>query len=62
MYSPRLYKSRDSCVLKPTVQTFGTVYKLTHTLLVQTHTHDVSAPWGMNSWKSTTGMSGGDFQ
>ena len=27
----------------PTVQAFGSVW-LTHTLLVQTHTHDVSAP------------------
>ena len=45
MYSPRLYKYRDLCVLYiPTVHTFGTV-NFTHTLLVQTHTHDVSAPW-----------------
>ena len=45
MYSPRLYKYRDSYVLyKPTVHTFGSV-NLTHTLLVQTHRHDVSAPW-----------------
>ena len=44
MYSPRLYKYRDSYVLyKPTVHTFGSV-NLTHTLLVQTHTHDISAP------------------
>ena len=45
MYSPRLYKYRDSYVpYVPTVHTFGSVF-LTHTLLVQTHTHDVSAPW-----------------
>ena len=45
MYSPRLYKYRDSVVLYiPTVHTFGSVL-LTHTLLVQTHIHDVSAPW-----------------
>ena len=45
MYSPRLYKYRDSYVLyKPTVDAFGSV-NLTHTLLVQTHTHDISAPW-----------------
>ena len=44
MYSPRLYKSRDSYVLyKPTIHTFGTV-NLTHTLLVQTPPHDVSTP------------------
>ena len=44
MYSPRLYKYRDSYVLYiPTVHTFGSVF-LTHTLLVQTHTHNVSAP------------------
>ena len=43
MYSPRLYKYRDSYVIyKPTVHTFGSVL-LTHTLLVQTHIHDVSA-------------------
>ena len=41
MYSPRLYKYRDSNVLyKPTVHTFGSV-NFTHTLLVQTHT----PPW-----------------
>ena len=47
MYSPRLYKYRDSYVLYiplPTVHAFGSVL-LTHTLLVQTHIHDVSAPW-----------------
>ena len=45
MYSPRLYKYRDYYVLYiPTVQAFGSVF-LTHTLLVQTHIHDVSAPW-----------------
>ena len=40
------HKCRDSYVLYiPTVlHTFGLVL-LTHTLLVQTHTHDVSAPW-----------------
>ena len=45
MYSPRLYKYRDSYVLyKPTVHAFGSVF-ITHSLLVQTHTRDVSAPW-----------------
>ena len=45
MYSPRLYKYRDSYVLYiPTVHAFGSV-SLTHTLLVKTHIHDVSAPW-----------------
>ena len=45
MYSPRLYKYQDSYVLyKPTVHTFGLVF-FTHTLLVQTHTHDISASW-----------------
>ena len=45
MYSPRLYKYRDSYVLYiPTVHAFGSVL-FTHTILVQTHTHDVSAPW-----------------
>ena len=44
MYSPRLYKYLDSYVLYTyTVHAFGSVV-LTHTLLVQTHTHDVSAP------------------
>ena len=44
MYSPRPYKYQDSYVLYiPTVHSFGSV-NLTHTLLVQTHTHDVSAP------------------
>ena len=44
MYSPRLYKNRDSYALyMPTVHAFGSV-KFTHTLLVQTHTLDVSAP------------------
>ena len=38
MYSPRLYKFRDSHVLyKPTVQTFGTVNW--HTLFWYRHTH-----------------------
>ena len=50
MHSPRLYKYRDSFVLykhKDTVHTFDTVTgNLTHTLLVQTHKHGVSAPWG----------------
>ena len=44
MYSSRLYKYRDSYVLFiPTVHAFGSL-KLTHTLLVQTHTHDVPPP------------------
>ena len=44
MYSYRLFKYRDSYVMYiPTVHTFGTV-NFTHTLLVQTHPHDVSAP------------------
>jgi len=44
MYPPRLYKYQDSSVLyTPTVQLFGYLL-LTHTLLAQTHTHDVSAP------------------
>ena len=44
MYSPRLYKYRDSYVLYiATVHTFGSV-NFTHTLLLQTHIHDVSAP------------------
>ena len=38
------HKCRDSYVLNiPTVHAFGLVL-LTHTLLAQTHTHDVSAP------------------
>ena len=42
MYSPRLYKYRDSYELYiHTVHTFGSV-NFTHTLLVQTHPHDVS--------------------
>ena len=46
MYSPRLYKYKDSYVRYiPAVHAFGSVF-LTHTLLVQTHTHDVSAPHG----------------
>ena len=45
IYSPRLYKYRDSYVLyKSTVHTFSTV-NFTHTLLVETHTHDIYAPW-----------------
>ena len=45
MYSPRLYKYRNSYALYiPTVHAFGSVL-LTHTLLVQTHLHDVSASW-----------------
>ena len=45
MYSPRLYKERDSYVLYiPTVHAFGSL-SLTNTLLVQTHKHNVSAPW-----------------
>ena len=44
MYSPRLYKYRDSYVLYiPTVHAFGSVF-LTHTLLVQTHTWRF-CPW-----------------
>ena len=44
MYSPRLYKYRDSYALYiPTIHAFGSLL-LTHTLLVQTHIHDVSAP------------------
>ena len=47
MYSPRLYKYRDSSVLyKPTVHLFGSLSQ-THTLLVQTHTNDIFASWGM---------------
>ena len=51
MYSLKLYKYRDSYVLyTPTVQLFGSLLH-THTLLVQTHTHDVSAPWvGLIFW------------
>ena len=38
------HKCRDSYVLYiPTVHAFGLML-LTHTLLVKTHTHDVSAP------------------
>ena len=45
MYSPKLYKYRDAYALFiPRVHTIGSVF-LTHTLLVQTHTHDVSTPW-----------------
>ena len=44
MYSLKLYKYRDSYVLyTPTVQLFSYLLH-THTLLVQTHKHDVSAP------------------
>ena len=44
MYSPKLYKYRDSYVLYiPTVHVVDSLL-LTHTLLVQTHTHDFSAP------------------
>ena len=44
MYSPGLYKYQDSFVLYIlTVHAFGSI-NFTHTLLVQTHTHDVSAP------------------
>ena len=43
------HKCRDSYVLYiPTVHPFGLVL-LTHTLLVKTHTHDVSAPWLFSS-------------
>ena len=45
MYSPILYKYQNSfLLLTPTVQLFGSLLQ-THTLLVQTHTHDVSTPW-----------------
>ena len=45
MYSPRLYKYRDSYVLQNLQYTTHLWYGiLTHTLLVQTHTYDVSAP------------------
>ena len=48
MCSPRLYKYRDFYVLYvPTVHAFVSLL-LTHTLLVQTHIHDVSAPWVMH--------------
>ena len=44
MYSPRQNKYQDSYVLYiPTVHTFGTV-NFTHTILVQTHPHEVSTP------------------
>ena len=44
MYSLRLYKYRDSYVLYTlTVQLFSPLLH-THTLLLQTHKHDVSAP------------------
>ena len=44
MYSLRLYKYRDSyvlCIL--TVHAFGSVLH-THTLLIETHIHEISAP------------------
>ena len=51
IYSPRLYKYRDSYVLYiSTVHTFFGSLLLTHTLLVQTHVYlhdDVSAPWSI---------------
>ena len=48
MYSPRLYKYLDSYVLYiPTVHAFGSVL-LSHTLLVQTHIHNVSGPCIIN--------------
>ena len=44
MYSPTLYKYRDSFVLYiPTLHPFGSVL-LSHTLLIQTHIHDVPPP------------------
>ena len=44
------HKFRGSYVLYiPTVHAFGLVL-LTHTLLVQTHTHDVSAPWTLHEF------------
>ena len=61
MYTPRLYKYRDSYVLYiPTVHAFGSVF-LTHTLLVQTHTHDVSATWLLYSGKRSGQYSADDF-
>ena len=47
MYSPRLYKYRDSFVLHITTLHAFCSLLLTNTLLVQTHIHDVSAPWPM---------------
>ena len=41
MYSPRLILMY---IVIPTIHAFGSVL-LTHTLLVQTHIHDVSVPW-----------------
>jgi len=47
MYSPRLYKYRDSYVLyKPTVHTFGTLNW--HTLFWYRHTHMTFPPPGVN--------------
>jgi len=44
MYSPRLYKYRDSYELEiPTVHAFGSL-NFTHAF--GTHTHEVSYPWG----------------
>ena len=43
-------RHRDSSVLyTPTVQLFSSLLH-THTLLVQTHKHDVSAPWWRLFW------------
>ena len=45
------HKCRDSYVLYiPTVHAIGLVL-LTHTLFVQTHTHDVSVPCGLETNK-----------
>ena len=61
MYSPRLFKYRDSYVLYvPTVHAFGSV-NFTHTLLVQTHTHDVSAP-GVYGKELYTGTPNSDMR
>ena len=47
MYSPKLYKYRDAYALYiPRVHTIGSVF-LTHTLLVQTHTHMTFPPPGL---------------
>ena len=52
MSSLRLYKYRDSYVLYTlTVQLFSSLLH-THTFLVQTHKHDVSAPWFVNTTRT----------
>ena len=45
MYTLRLYKYRDSYVLYTLTEQLFSPLLHTHTLLVQTHKHDVSAPW-----------------